>query len=374
MSLDVNTDTPLPLKESLEEVQRAAREQLAAAWRLHIERVQEQLTSGWRENLERVFEERFAEMNALFEAHVRNAAAEAIGAELERKAAEARVTARFELSESLNHTVRQLRQFESEGQWVQALLDASIGFCRRSALFAVGNHALRFLGERGPAQEPAQESDLSQEVPLASSPAFANAVASGDTVVAACTRGEVSEPIARYFGESADLKICLFPLVTRQRVVGVLYAEEGDRPVEGNALELLCAVAAAVLEIHLAAESRRPSTVVSVSSAPTAGPGTAPSWAALSPDEQDLHLRAQRFARVRVAEMRLYKSNAVKTGRAAGNLYNALKQEIDSGRQEFREQFLSTPTMVDYFHVELVRTLANDDAALLGPEYPGPMV
>ena len=30
--------------------------------------------------------------------------------------------------------------------------------------------------------------------------------------------------------------------------------------------------------------------------------------------------------------------------------------------------------MVDYLHLELLRTLANDDADLLGSEYPGPMV
>jgi hypothetical protein len=30
--------------------------------------------------------------------------------------------------------------------------------------------------------------------------------------------------------------------------------------------------------------------------------------------------------------------------------------------------------MVDYLHLELIRTLANDDAELLGKDYPGPMV
>jgi hypothetical protein len=29
---------------------------------------------------------------------------------------------------------------------------------------------------------------------------------------------------------------------------------------------------------------------------------------------------------------------------------------------------------VDYLHLELVRTLANDDVELLGQDYPGPMV
>jgi hypothetical protein len=30
--------------------------------------------------------------------------------------------------------------------------------------------------------------------------------------------------------------------------------------------------------------------------------------------------------------------------------------------------------MVDYLHLEMVRSLADDDAILLGPSYPGPLV
>jgi hypothetical protein len=94
----------------------------------------------------------------------------------------------------------------------------------------------------------------------------------------------------------------------------------------------------------------------------------------LSREEQDLHLRAQRFARVQVAEMRLYKSGMVKDGRTKQNIYGALREEIDLSREAFRAQFMSgTKSMVDYFHLELVHTLANDDPALLGQDYPGPL-
>jgi hypothetical protein len=72
--------------------------------------------------------------------------------------------------------------------------------------------------------------------------------------------------------------------------------------------------------------------------------------------------------------MRLYKAQAVKDGRERRDLYSALRKEVDQGREQFRQDFLSAPTMIDYLHVELVRTLANDDASLLGPDYPGPLV
>jgi len=90
---------------------------------------------------------------------------------------------------------------------------------------------------------------------------------------------------------------------------------------------------------------------------------------------EERQLRAQRFARVRVAEIQLYHAAAMKSGRAAGDVYGALQAQIDAAREAYRENFL-TPVngTADYLHAEFVRTLANDDAALLGPGYPGPLV
>ena len=100
-------------------------------------------------------------------------------------------------------------------------------------------------------------------------------------------------------------------------------------------------------------------------------PGTP--WEALSAQDQQIHLRAQRFARVQVAEMRLRDAAAVQTGRVRRSLYGSLRDSIDAARAAFRKEFFAKcPTMVDYLHLELTRTLANDDADLLGKEYPGP--
>jgi hypothetical protein len=78
---------------------------------------------------------------------------------------------------------------------------------------------------------------------------------------------------------------------------------------------------------------------------------------------------------VQVAEMRLRNAAAVQSGRLRRNLYNSLRDPIDAARNAFRKEFFAKcPTMVDYLHLELTRTLANDDADLLGKEYPGPMV
>jgi hypothetical protein len=106
-----------------------------------------------------------------------------------------------------------------------------------------------------------------------------------------------------------------------------------------------------------------------------ASPIAASAWDALSPEDQAIHLRAQRFARVQVAEMRLHDAAAVQSGRTERDLYGALRSRIDAARAAFRQlYFAQCSNMVDYIHVELVRALAHDDADLLGKDYPGPLL
>jgi len=96
---------------------------------------------------------------------------------------------------------------------------------------------------------------------------------------------------------------------------------------------------------------------------------TAPMPAGLSADAA-----ARRFAKVKIAEIQLYNGPAVKTGRMARDLYGSLKPQIDAAREAFGQRFLTNGSRTaDYLHTELIRALANDDATLLGPGYPGPL-
>ena len=96
--------------------------------------------------------------------------------------------------------------------------------------------------------------------------------------------------------------------------------------------------------------------------------------AAAPRDMNDDHLQAQRFARVRVAEMALYQASQVKAGRLARNLYGTLHAQIDEARQGFHQKFLTeTRGIPDYLHQEMVLVLAQNDTSLLGPDYPGPL-
>jgi hypothetical protein len=98
-------------------------------------------------------------------------------------------------------------------------------------------------------------------------------------------------------------------------------------------------------------------------------------WSTLTPAEQALHLRAQRTARVRVAQLRISESDALRNGTRGANIYGLLRQPIDAARDEFRRLYTSqSRTMVDYLHLEIMRSLAHDDVHLLGEDYPGPIV
>lgn len=368
----------------LADANETIREQLALAWREHVERVRDALLAQWPEKMERVIEETVAGLAARLDEE-RQEALEARVEQANRTAERAR----RELIQSLNQIARRLRSFENERQWANTLVDSTRGFCGRAALFLVRDRKLYLETTRN-----FDDLDLADAVPLEEAPAFASAIETRDPLVAIRSSGELSNLIARYISdpddsaqELDDAKCHLFPVVARHEVPAVLYCDFGD--VDVDAIELLVAMAGAVL---LQQPTEVPQPIEKVVQTPRLPPvdglitittATGPpvekpeilSWFSLSPEDKQLHLRAQRFARVQVAQIRLYQSKNVQNGRTAHDLYTSLQTEIDSARDAFRRDFLnSSETMVDYLHLELMRTLANDDAEVLGATYPGPMV
>ncbi len=95
----------------------------------------------------------------------------------------------------------------------------------------------------------------------------------------------------------------------------------------------------------------------------------------LSDEEQKGHRDAKRFAKLLVSEVELYNKAKVTDGRKNSDLYKRLKADIDRSRQTYEKRFGKTVgKQYDYFHEELVRTLAGNESSLLGSDYPGPSV
>jgi hypothetical protein len=76
---------------------------------------------------------------------------------------------------------------------------------------------------------------------------------------------------------------------------------------------------------------------------------------------------ARRTARLLVAEIRLFHEPVVNEARMHGNLLSRLAPEIAKARQAYNDRVPdAVRSNTDYFHQELVRTLAGGDATLLG--------
>ncbi len=90
------------------------------------------------------------------------------------------------------------------------------------------------------------------------------------------------------------------------------------------------------------------------------------SAAPAGPGGGDEDASAQRYAKLLVSEIKLYHEAAVVAGRIEGDLGLRLSEEIGRARVLYEQR---VPPRVrqrsDYFHDELVRTLANGDSRLL---------
>jgi hypothetical protein len=82
---------------------------------------------------------------------------------------------------------------------------------------------------------------------------------------------------------------------------------------------------------------------------------------------EDLESSAKRYARLLVSEIKLYNEAAVRVGRENRDLLYRLRPEIERARRLYKERVPAASGPHDeYFHQELVQTLADGDAALLG--------
>ena len=169
------------------------------------------------------------------------------------------------------------------------------------------------------------------------------------------------------------------PILLCGDVVAVLYADQGasDDRIEPppaawpDAVELLVRYAAVSLEALTAFKTAR--ALVSPH-----GDAVSPVAEGVQPGQvtSDEDAAARRYARLLVSEIKLYYEPAVIEGRRGHDLGIRLGSEIARARVLYEQR---VPPVVrqraDYFHEELVRTLANGDASLLvigtqGPDGP----
>ena len=93
-------------------------------------------------------------------------------------------------------------------------------------------------------------------------------------------------------------------------------------------------------------------------------------FAGLSPEDADVHRKAQRFARLLVDEIKLYNQAKVAEGRKHKDLYDRMKDDIEKSRATYQKRYGNTAAAsAPYFQQELVRSLAEDDLSIMGANF-----
>lgn len=318
-------------------------------------------------------------------------------------------------SKPLVHAVATIHAGSTQKEILRALLDAGSEYCSRIALFVVKAGAASGWQSRGFGDEEVVKDfplDLSAG-PVAHT--YQNRVA---------TPGNIAEMGARFveqFGGPANEQVLVLPLALKDKVAALVYADGGDGgKLDADALELLVIATSAWLEVISLRKHAVPKEdgdvssnveraappvqtvssysdpfashapkhvpvsvpvepepaaevveVASVHAASAAAPAAATDpLAGLSPEDADVHRKAQRFARLLVDEIKLYNQAKVAEGRRTKDLYDRLKEDIDKSRGTFQKRYGSTVAASgDYFHNELVRSLAEDDLSIMGTNF-----
>jgi hypothetical protein len=158
-----------------------------------------------------------------------------------------------------------------------------------------------------------------------------------------------------FAGLGAGRAALAVPLLLGDEPVGVLYGDEGagDAAPAGwrDAIEILGRHASARLAYLTAVRTAQAMRLMRGEGGGSNG------------DDQ----AARRYAMLLVSEIKLYNETAVQAGRDNRDLLRRLKPEIDRARRLYDERVpASIPGRDACFQQELVQTLADGDAALLG--------
>jgi hypothetical protein len=302
----------------------------------------------------------------------------------------------------------------SQKEILRALLDAGSRYSARIALFVVKAGAASGWQARGFGEDEAVK-DFPLD--LTAGPAantYQNRAATPGNIA------EMGDGFVEKFGGPANEQVLVLPLALKDKVAALVYADGGETgKLDGDALELLVVATSAWLEVislrkqaaakeagelasvverapvaaqtvssysdpfaghapmHVPASvpAESAAEVVEVAAAHAGSAAAAPAaaadpWAAMSPEDADIHRKAQRFARLLVDEIKLYNQAKVAEGRRKKDLYDRLKEDIDKSRGTFQKRYGSTVAASgDYFHTELLRSLAEDDVSIMGANF-----
>jgi len=306
--------------------------------------------------------------------------------------------------EALLQSVKAIHAVATQRDILRALLDNAAAYCGRAALFVIKGGAAMGWQARG-------IGDAIKDFSLdPSSELVVEALTSHSAVAGSSSK--MDQDFVSEFGAPVDAQCLIVPLMLKEKVAALIYADAGTEKtgrLDAQSIELLVLTTGTWLEV---ASQRKPAgreaahesgaeAPMARAAAATAAPsfsdpfashapaftqpaavpagveepthGGVPAAAApgMSPEDADVHRKAQRFARLLVDEIKLYNQAKLLEGRQNKDLYDRLKEDIDKSRSTYQKRYGSTVAASgDYFSQELIRSLAEDDVSLLGSNFP----
>jgi len=277
----------------------------------------------------------------------------------------------------------------------------------RAVAFEIRGKAAWAASAHGFGSQVAEQTLCSLVVPLSVDTPFRQVFETGEPFGGNSDTFKKNPNVLSRLRPDSNDSVLLLPIRAAGAVSAILYVDSGGSgALPEDALKLLAEFAGAQLE-RLMALGGRATTAVSENADAQAQPESAASlepptaaevehseedqraigvppspglWVGTDASqfneaEQKAHQDARRLARLLVSEIELYNKTQVLEGRKSKDLYKRLKPEIERSRQTYGQRFGETVgKQSDYFHDELVRTLAGNDPSLLGSDCPGPSV
>jgi hypothetical protein len=274
-------------------------------------------------------------------------------------------------SDLLNAAAAAIHESASQADILRHLLEGEARFAGRVALFVVKGNAIS--GWQGIGFEDNEAIK-----------ALSSQTGSGLVGKAIQARNPAAGPAQEFdagFVKSmkgpADGQCLVLPLVVKDKVAAVIYADAGTVPggtLDSSGLQALTRFAAIWLELAAlrkvggpaaSEDAAQPQPAAALAaSAPTSAPTVAGS------EEDELHKKARRFAKLLVEEIKLYNQPRVEEGRQHKDLYERLKVDIEKSRSTYDKRYAeSAVASADYFTQELIRILADNDASLMGASF-----
>ena len=282
----------------------------------------------------------------------------------------------------LNSAVSSIHDAGAQPEILRALLDGAAKFSGRVALFVLrGSTAGGWQGRGFDDDDSIKKFSVDVSSGLASR-------AVQDRMPAAAAAAEFDSKFVSAVGNPSDGNAVVLPLVVKEKVAALVYADAGtgDGALDPSGLHVLVRAAGQWLEMlalrkaggAAAAESEREAAPQPPPPAPAraAEPPPPPPLAQEEPEipaaDQEVHKKAKRFAKLLVDEIKLYNQAKVTEGRQKRDLYDRLKEDIEKSRATYEKRYGQTPAASgDYFSQEVLRILAENDASLMGAHFPG---